>query len=367
MGLIKKEIKKGEYICFQGEESDSIFVLEKGIIDVLKVENEETVTKETVETDSEKVDIIEQPDSLIGEIGVFLNKPRVASLRAQTDVTISVIPVEEGMMKKIIESKREIGYKIIKDVIIRIQRTSRSIYNIEKDIIKYYDFIKSSISTFQNIINKLSETDNMEIEKFCDILTGIKSKYEYTLDTYENYLKFKDKTNENPNRINYNPGDVLISFGDYKPNYFVLGDGEVLLKIGTKSIFKCSDKYALFGNYFDLFDPKAKDNDNTSYFTVIVTKPSKIKSGNKESINKSLENNIVLAHFGEIFSKNLSTLASAYYKSKREIGYLKNELSEKNEGILFLHNILKPIVENNRKIFDKELINQFDLIKKNKI
>lgn len=363
MEISKKEIAKGDYLCLQGEESDSIFVLEKGDLEVIKVQDEEKVTKEIVEEKGEKIDVINTPNFTIGEIGAILNKPRNVSLCALTDCVVTVIPVEEGLLKKIIELKRDIGLNIIKVLTIRIQRTSKKIYTIEKKIIDICELIKKSVLTFKKILFQASE---MEIEINSDELNesigNLNSQFTSYLEAYSTYLNLKEKKNIKPTRLDYETGEVIIPYGKHDPYFYLLLEGEVIFNIGTKTTFKCSQKYALFGNYFDLFDPKSPDNDKISYFTVFADKSSKIRAVKQADIKKTLEKNVVLVHFGEIAARQLSAINEVYSKSLNDHKKLEESLLNSETGIKSLFQKFKKVIVDNKKEFDDEIIKSFEQI-----
>lgn len=364
MNIIKKELKKGDYLFLQGEESTSICALVRGELEVIVVHSRGKITKEMVDKEGEIIDIIDNPNQTIGEVGAILNKPRGASIRAKSNSVVSIIPVEKDLLKKMININRQIGLNIIKELTIRVQRASKLIFEIEKKKIAFIEFIPEAIKFFISELNQISESRlEFPIDESKKIINSITTEIKNYLKGYETYLKLKRLKNDEPQKTEYKVNDIVIPFGKYTDNFYLFLQGELAFNIGTNFIFKCSDKYAVIGNYFTLFDPNNPANDGICYFTVYTTKKSLLKTLTKMDLTKTLENNQVLGLFGEIASKQLNAIDRSYTKSKDDYTILKEMICNQQDGLLKILNILNNVINQSKDKFSEESIKSYQTIK----
>lgn len=75
-----REFPAGSYLCHQTESADSLFILQRGKIRVL-LNNDEIAT-------------INRPGTIMGEMSLFLNEPRTATLAAAEDSIVNVVNQE---------------------------------------------------------------------------------------------------------------------------------------------------------------------------------------------------------------------------------------------------------------------------------
>lgn len=73
-------VDDGEYICRQGEEGDVLYIIYRGIVEVIKKSG-----------DQEEVIYIAQKGECLGEMAILGDIPRTASLRARGDVELLII------------------------------------------------------------------------------------------------------------------------------------------------------------------------------------------------------------------------------------------------------------------------------------
>ncbi len=75
-------LNKGQFLCIQGQPSDSFFVLKKGALEVLFCEDLASPTEADVAAKARRIAILDQTNTPVGEIGALEGTPRSASLRA---------------------------------------------------------------------------------------------------------------------------------------------------------------------------------------------------------------------------------------------------------------------------------------------
>lgn len=74
-------INEGQYLIREGEESKEIYIVEEGTLGVYKVKNCQEV----------KIGSIFQGE-MVGEMSFFDNEPRCATIKAETNARLMVIP-----------------------------------------------------------------------------------------------------------------------------------------------------------------------------------------------------------------------------------------------------------------------------------
>lgn len=224
----KKEYKKDDVIFNEGDDSDSLYIVEKGEIIV-----EKSINKE--KTQFKDLSIISH-GSLLGEIALFESSKRTARARALNDVVLYEIKKEDffNIKKQKPEIALDIFTYIIQTLSIRLMHTSKELtllYDISKELSKEYleesEFISSIIDEISlyfpnwNIEGYLYNIYNEEFFKIKELAIKINSNVDlnnydapqwidaktYIMplksgkDIYASLL-FIHKTNLNKNEIN---------------------------------------------------------------------------------------------------------------------------------------------------------------------
>lgn len=102
---------EGEYLFRLSEPSDSVYVLLEGMVDVIYDENPE---KTTLIASLGK-------NNMLGEMGVFLNAPRSASMLATSPVQTLKIPADRFI--KLATETPEIALNVMKELSAKIALT----------------------------------------------------------------------------------------------------------------------------------------------------------------------------------------------------------------------------------------------------
>ena len=101
----------GDYIIYEGKFANKVFFLDAGNADVFKQIGARQVRIDTL-----------QPGDYFGEIGIVLNCPATATVRAREGVVLFAIPAE--IFKKFIERHRSVFFKIFKTTTERLSSTN---------------------------------------------------------------------------------------------------------------------------------------------------------------------------------------------------------------------------------------------------
>lgn len=110
------ELEIGEVLITQGELGTDLFVLEVGQL--------------AVERDGVKIATIDQPDSLIGEMGLLLRKPHSATVRAETNSKVRV--VADAM--RVLERHPDITLRLAGLLSQRLDETSGLVSELSRQV-----------------------------------------------------------------------------------------------------------------------------------------------------------------------------------------------------------------------------------------
>lgn len=110
------ELEIGEVLITQGELGTDLFVLEAGQL--------------AVERDGVKIATIDQPDSLIGEMGLLLRKPHSATVRAETNSKVRV--VADAM--RVLERHPDITLRLASLLSQRLDETSGLVSELSRQV-----------------------------------------------------------------------------------------------------------------------------------------------------------------------------------------------------------------------------------------
>lgn len=110
------ELEIGEVLITQGEMGTDLFVLEAGQL--------------AVERDGVKIATIDQPDSLIGEMGLLLRKPHSATVRAETNSKVRV--VADAM--RVLERHPDITLRLAGLLSQRLDETSGLVSELSRQV-----------------------------------------------------------------------------------------------------------------------------------------------------------------------------------------------------------------------------------------
>jgi CRP-like cAMP-binding protein len=110
------ELEIGDVLITQGELGTDLFVLEAGQL--------------AVERDGVKIATIDQPDSLIGEMGLLLRKPHSATVRAETNSKVRV--VADAM--RVLERHPDITLRLAELLSQRLDETSGLVSELSRQV-----------------------------------------------------------------------------------------------------------------------------------------------------------------------------------------------------------------------------------------
>jgi CRP-like cAMP-binding protein len=122
----RRNISTNEYIFKEGDESNDVFIILKGSVRVLgKVALDDDIKVSPGFSDLEE-------GQVFGELPLFDNEPRSASVSAITDCELAVIDGDK--LLSFLDTHPEIGYVIMKDIIqhliLRLRKANKRVFSL---------------------------------------------------------------------------------------------------------------------------------------------------------------------------------------------------------------------------------------------
>jgi len=109
---VMKSFIEGEMITKEGDKSKCFFILVEGVVGIFKGDK--------------KIAEFSKEGTILGELSMILNRPRTASIKALSDVSVMVI---EGNLEDIIKQYPAYSMKIIKSLAERLSKTDEMLDN----------------------------------------------------------------------------------------------------------------------------------------------------------------------------------------------------------------------------------------------
>ena len=114
MGPSTKLVDQGQYLIREGEESKEIYILEEGSLGVYQVRNSQEVKIGTIFA-----------GELVGEMSFFDNEPRCATIKAETNARLLVIP--SGKFELYLNKQPKWFRNLLETLIDRIRKASNRV------------------------------------------------------------------------------------------------------------------------------------------------------------------------------------------------------------------------------------------------
>jgi len=225
---LKDFFKKGEVIFNEGDKGNAMYIMQSGKVDVIKKTGKEEVVLATLE-----------PKSFFGEMALFGDPHRSATIRAAEDTKIIVITKE--ILDSQFENVPEWFVSMLKTLVGRLRETNKRIkfrfrigleFSILKTIYLYVKELKNSGSEDQHVsfkkiqaecCNLLAISENEFIEKMKSLMFVGLIKFsepkdliiipdENKLKNFMAFLRDKSEKDEEDNLDTVGPSDADVVF-----------------------------------------------------------------------------------------------------------------------------------------------------------
>ena len=150
----KITFSKGDVICYQGDETDGLFILVDGELEVLVAEKITAgMKKNDIIAVSKKIGVINEKKTPFGEISFILNAPRNATVRAISSSGVVVkIPTGKEALNALLETNPVIGLSICKTLLHK----SLSTYGVIENTIKLMESAQMYYDNFAYVYYKVN-------------------------------------------------------------------------------------------------------------------------------------------------------------------------------------------------------------------
>ncbi len=164
------EFHRGDTICEENTSGEEMYILQGGVLDV--------------EIGGNKVAVIEEKGTVIGEMALLLNENRTATLRAKNNAVISIIKKSE--LKNYVEKQPDLLKKIATALAQRYHYNVLKIEAINKSMIERElgeeESVEKKLENLKKIKREVSKLKNeisdIAYKKDADFLKEILEKYE---------------------------------------------------------------------------------------------------------------------------------------------------------------------------------------------
>jgi len=135
--LPTKRYKIGDYICFQGEMAERIYVLKSGVLQIIATENTPPLdsldkAKLYVNEHGKIITTIKGANTKFGEMAAILNGVRNASIKCLTETEVLEIPTNEKTFKRTLLNNYQLGISLCSSLAVRLRKVRKSVDEIEK-------------------------------------------------------------------------------------------------------------------------------------------------------------------------------------------------------------------------------------------
>ncbi|PKK89510.1 MAG: hypothetical protein CVV64_13950 [Candidatus Wallbacteria bacterium HGW-Wallbacteria-1] len=260
-----KNFMDGDFICLQGEESSSIFILKNGALEIIinDIPDGEPLTAplslKEVERKGKSVAVIKTPGTTIGEIGAILGTPRTASVKAVGSTSISIVGVKGNGLEKSIFAQPRLGLNIASTLVSRIGTNSQKLYNAEKSLADLQDKLDFCYRAYMTICQDLGtavvSTGDVLLK---DIHEYAKNSSLYSLGRARSGRNRLDEVGSGghltiaqdfstQNVITLDPGETLFMEGDTGDKLFILNSGRIGIYRGQRRVGTIEGRGELVG------------------------------------------------------------------------------------------------------------------------
>ncbi|MCQ2506131.1 MAG: cyclic nucleotide-binding domain-containing protein [Lachnospiraceae bacterium] len=173
-----KSYERGSFLCKEGEEGYSLFIILKGLVAVV------------IKSYSPHPEVIVSlgAGSFVGEMSLFIGKPRTASIMALEDDTM-VLEIQNSNFRDFLKYDPDTCYKLVKSIVERIDNMLVKLNKYEPRVC--FQFRKNSIYQIANGVNPASfiALANAQPNVVVKLLTGLCSSLD---DFNKRYAKATD-------------------------------------------------------------------------------------------------------------------------------------------------------------------------------
>ncbi len=363
-GQVVRTLQPGEYLCFQGEESNEIFVLRSGVLHIYVVDAEGVVPKSKVEEEGMLVGVVDQAGAFIGEIGAILKEPRSASIKVSNDGPAQILVINlrgKGFADTVMQNPK-IGFSLSKTIAQRLAITSHSITRSDTLIMKAKSSLEESCKGLYDIFTELEamvQTKGVQlplldiakkttayqigrmIEKYGNLPLDVFGTVGVPFNAHQmiHHNRIFEKTSAvqaapeatgepKPGVVAFEPGNVVCMENGIDENIYFLLAGKLEVFVGMRTIELIEERGAIFGE--NAIFGEMQRSSGIRAITPVHAMP--VPAGQIEPY--FMKKPPLVVHVLKMFAKRLPRLNSLMLKTTQQMTQIINLLGNTPEGCM---------------------------------
>lgn len=383
-GQTIRRLQPGEYLCFQGEESNEVFVLRSGTLHIYAVDAEGVVSRDRVENEGMLVGDVNQPGVFIGEIGAILKEPRSASIKVSDDgpAEVMVINLRGKGFDATVMANPKIGFSLSKTIAHRLGLVSNSIIRSDSLTMKAKSLLESSAKGLHDMVSqieRLAQAAGKELPLVADTKKTLAYQAGRLIDKYDklpldffstigvpfaahdmvfhNRIFAKGSVAQaapepvgppRPGVAAFKPGDVVCREKSVDKNMFFLLAGKLEVFVGMRAIETVRERGAIFGE--NAMFGQMERSSGVRALTEVHAMP--IPAGQIEPY--LMQKPQLVVHVLKMFAKRLPLLNSTMMKTALQMSQAISLLGNGPEGFLTALETLVPRIASETAMLGEE-------------
>lgn len=338
--MLSKTFHPGDFVCFQNDQSEHIYMLEEGELDVIVTETEK-ISQELVEKMGKTVAQLKGKKVTFGEIGAILGTPRSASIRAVTKSQITLIPTSsKGLMATTMKNPK-LGLSIAISLVRRLKDTNSKITVLDKLLKDVHSKVEYNSKAYLVLCNKFGQ--KRSANKWGIWLTEVHENAKRS-PFYLKAVKYgKKKIEQEPpmplrnetgmelnfdlsNIKDFDMGETICTMGEEGKEMYILTSGRLGVFIGEQRVATISKKGSIIGEIAVLlgYTSGRYEKRTATIKTVSAAQMIVIPGDNLENyLQRDPE---IMAHITKDLAERLPVTNAAYMNTRNELMKLLPDL-----------------------------------------
>lgn len=252
--MVQVELNPGDTLCKQGDMSTEIYILQDGKVDV-SVRDKRGRDKIISE--------ISGKNSIFGEIGALLKKPRGASIRASTHAVVQKVDTKNKALEDTILSQPKLGLSLAFNLARYLKETNTRLSQYTQFLTEIRNTVNADLTYYHQKTKSLGDLhDKTHYPWAKTIYDKAKSHGCYTMG--ETVVKGQEAIGEETplqapiavaapdmpaDALNrqFQPGEVLGREGAEGKEFFILQSGVLEIQVGGRKVSDVKEKGSVIG------------------------------------------------------------------------------------------------------------------------
>ncbi|PCJ20323.1 MAG: hypothetical protein COB02_04615 [Candidatus Cloacimonadota bacterium] len=350
--LIKKIYKTGEYIVIQGEESEALYILLDGELDVIYTDEaalstaEDTIDKiRVIERSGKKISTIKGQMVNFGELGAILGDTRSATISASVDSKVARINVSGDAFNKTIIQNARLGLNIsitiakrLKDINVYIAKYNNILSQVDGMIREFSSIyvqiagkvLKQAILSGDRELTKIHE-EFKNSPLYNRLMKYKKQGFDASKMGTSNVLS-KDEVFAKGDVISKKAGEIICYNGEVGDKMYILVVGKLGVYVGDKLVAVYSDKGDIVGEISVLlgYATKGLGMDKRTATVKAMIRSRLVCISIKEIDDLVKTNPVMVLHITRVLAERLKNCNQVFIQAQKDAKSFMDKLSVKD-------------------------------------